>query len=73
MNRLQGKFQRFKTGPSQLELEQTDGVARRHSVIGRGESERKAQTANQLVPTSPVAKKAQRRPANQDREYRECH
>ncbi len=27
------------------------------TVVGRGESEHKAQTANQLVPTSPVAKK----------------
>ncbi len=26
------------------------------SVVGRGESEREARTANQLVPTSPVAK-----------------
>ncbi len=27
------------------------------TVVGRGKSERKAQTANQLVPRSPVAKK----------------
>ncbi len=32
----------------------TDGVACRHSVVGRGESECKAQTANQLLPTSPM-------------------
>ncbi len=46
-----------KTGPSQLELEPADGVACGNSVVGRGESERKARTANQLIPTSPVAKK----------------
>ncbi len=50
--RLQGKLQRSK-----LELKLTDGVTRRHSVVSRGKSERKTQTVNQLVPTSPVAKK----------------
>ncbi len=42
---------------SQLELEPTDGVACRCSVVSRSESERKAQTANQLIPKSPVTKK----------------
>ncbi len=32
-------------------------MACRHSAVNRGESERKARTANQLVPASPVAKK----------------
>ncbi len=44
-----------------------DSVAFRHSAVSRGESEHKARTANQLVPTSPVAK---RRLANQDRVQR---
>ncbi len=35
----------------------SDGVACRHSVASRGESERKARTANQLILTLPVAKK----------------
>ncbi len=42
-----------------------------YSVVGRGKSQRKARTANQLILTSSVAKK--RRPANQDREYIERH
>ncbi len=46
-----------KRCPSQLELKPTDSVACRHSVVGRGESEHKAQTSNQLVLTLPVAKK----------------
>ncbi len=50
-----GKVAAGQTSPSQLELELTDGVACRRSVVGRGESERKAQTANQLIPTLPVA------------------
>ncbi len=43
--------------PSQLKLEPTDGIVCRHSAVSRGESEHKAQTACQLVPMSPVAKK----------------
>ncbi len=50
-----GKVAAELTGPSQLELEPTDCVACRHSVFGRGNS--KAQTANQLPPTSPVTKR----------------
>ncbi len=38
-------------------MEPTDGVAFRHSVVCRGESERKALTAKQLILMSPVAKK----------------
>ncbi len=34
-----GKVAAEWTGPSQLELKPTDGVACRHSVVGRGESE----------------------------------
>ncbi len=34
-----------------------DGVACRHSVVSRDESKCKAQTANQLILTSPVAKR----------------
>ncbi len=45
------------TGPSQLELELTDSVTCRRSIVGRGESEHKAGTTYQLVPTSPAAKK----------------
>ncbi len=54
-----GKATAESTGPSQLKLEPTDGVACRHFVVvvGRGESEHKARTANQLVPTSLTAKK----------------
>ncbi len=42
---------------SHLEPEPTNNVAERYSVVGRDELYRKAKTANQLVPTSPVAKK----------------
>ncbi len=44
------------TGPSQLELQSTDGVACRHSVVSRGESEHKARTTNQLMLMSSVTK-----------------
>ncbi len=37
-----GKVAAEQTGPSQLELKPTDGVTCRHSVVVRGESERKA-------------------------------
>ncbi len=49
MNRdetVAGKVTAEETGPSQLKIEPT--------LVSRGESERKAQTANQLVQTSPV-------------------
>ncbi len=45
------------TGLSQLELEPTDGIACRHAVVGRGQSECKEQTAYHLVPMPAVAKK----------------
>ncbi len=56
MNRdetLAGKVAAELTGTTQLKL----GVACRHSVVGRGESELKARAANQLVSMSPVVKK----------------
>ncbi len=52
-----GKVAAESTGPSQLKLDPTDGVTCSDSVVGRGESEHNARTANQLIPTSPVAKK----------------
>ncbi len=36
---VSGKVAAEQTGPSQLELEPTDAVACRHSVVTRGESE----------------------------------
>ncbi len=45
------------TALSQLELQLTDNVACRHSVVSTGESERKTQAADQLVPMSPVVKR----------------
>ncbi len=45
------------TETSQLSAELTDGIASRHSVVGRGESAHKAPTAILLVPTSPVTEK----------------
>ncbi len=55
--RLQGKFLRSELVRLSSSSSRHEGVTYRHSVVGRGESERKAQTANQLIPMSPVAKK----------------
>ncbi len=48
------KLVRLSSSSSRLAVLLTDA---RHSVVCRGESEQKARTANQLVPTSPDAKK----------------
>ncbi len=52
-----GKVAAKQTRLSLLALEPADGVACRQSVVGKGESVCKAQTTNQLVPTSPATKK----------------
>ncbi len=52
---LQGKLQRSKLVRLSSSLSRLT-VSLADTVVGRGESELKARTADQLVPTSPVAK-----------------
>ncbi len=52
-----GKVEAESNGPSQLQLEPNDGVACKHSVVGRGGSEHMARRDNQLVLELLVAKK----------------